>query len=112
MGGYRVNEEYPIFADGNRRKRYRCMNFKLTPEEEKILRHRIKLSGRTQQDALMQSALTSQLIVVGNSTLLETIKETIQEVLPELRKWEKAEDIDPVTIGYLHNIFEITEHWE
>ena len=47
----------------------------------------------------MQSALTSQLIVVGNSTLLETIKETIQEVLPELRKWEKAEDIDPVTIG-------------
>ena len=61
---------------------------------------------------MAQAGITSKVIVLGNESLRKRIEDMLKDIVPELKKWETAEDIDPAVVQDLKMIFEITETWE
>ena len=61
---------------------------------------------------MTQAGITSKVIVVGNESLRKRIEDMLRDIVPELKKWETAEDVDPVVVQDLKMIFEMTETWE
>ena len=61
---------------------------------------------------MAQAGITSKVIVLGNENLRKRIEDMLRDIVPEIRKWETAEDIDPAIIQDLRMIFELTETWE
>lgn len=94
------------------RERYITVGFHISPEEHEQLYKRIRLSGRRVRDYMAQAGITSKVVVVGNENLRKRIEDMLKEIIPELKKWETAEDIDPIVMQDLKMIFEITETWE
>ena len=64
------------------------------------------------EDYMAQAGITSKVIVLGNESLRKRIEDMLRDIVPELRKWETADDIDPTVIQDLRMIFELTETWE
>ena len=94
------------------RDRYITVAFHISPEEHEQLYKRIKLSGRRVRDYMTQSGITSKVVVIGNESLRKRIEDMLRDIVPELKKWENAEDVDPVVIQDLKMIFEMTKTWE
>lgn len=94
------------------RERYITVAFHISPEEHEQLYKRIKLSGKRVRDYMAQAGITSKVIVLGNESLRKRIEDMLRDIVPELRKWETADDIDPTVIQDLRMIFELTETWE
>lgn len=111
MGGYKQIGDKPL-RDYKNRKRYITIGFRVSPEQRDELYKRIKLTGRTIQDYMLQSGLQQQIIVVGNPQLRERIIAELQQIVPLLKRIENNENIDPVVMAELRTIFEITEVWE
>ena len=93
-------------------ERLDSVGFHISPEEHEQLYKRIRLSGKRVRDYMAQAGITSKVVVVGNESLRKRIEDMLKDIVPELKKWEKAEDIDPVVIQDLKMIFELTETWE
>lgn len=94
------------------KERYITVAFHVSPEEHEQLYKRIRLSGRRVRDYMAQAAITSKIVVLGNERLRKRIEDMLRDIVPELRKWENAEDIDPIVVADLKMIFELTETWE
>lgn len=86
--------------------------FHISQEEHEQLYKRIRLSGKRVRDYMAQAGITSKVIVLGNESLRKRIEDMLKDIVPELKKWETAEDIDPAVVQDLKMIFEITETWE
>ena len=94
------------------RDRYITVAFHISQEEHEQLYKRIRLSGKRVRDYMAQAGITSKIIVLGNESMRKRIEDMLKDIVPELKKWEKAEDIDPTVVADLKMIFELTETWE
>lgn len=70
--------------DEHNRWRNKTVAFRMSPEESNELDMRVKLSGLTKQDYLINRALQRN-IVVGNPKVYVALKKKLEEVLIELK---------------------------
>ena len=71
--------------DEHNRWRNKTVAFRMSPEESKELDTRVKLSGLTKQDYLINRALQRDIVVVGNPKVYVALKKKLEEVLTELK---------------------------
>jgi len=72
--------------DRQNRWRSKTVAFRMSPEEAKQLDVNVRLSGLSKQDYLIQRALQREIKVVGNPRVYKALKNTMTEVLEELRR--------------------------
>ncbi len=71
--------------DEYNRWRNKTVAFRMSPEESNELDTRVKLSGLTKQDYLINRALQRDIVVVGNPKVYVALKKKLEEVLNELK---------------------------
>lgn len=72
-------------CDEHNRWRNKTVAFRMSPEESNELDMRVKLSGLTKQDYLINRALQRDIVVVGNPKVYVALKKKLEEVLIELK---------------------------
>mgnify|MGYP003495744567 FL=1 len=101
----------PLRNEKNR-KRNQLLNFHLTSEDKEEIYKRVKLSGRTLQDFMTQSALCQQIVVLGNERLRERIIDRLKELGPLLHEIAEGKCDNELVMAELRMIYEIAETWE
>ena len=91
------------------RKRYRTVAFRMSDDELLELNKRVELSGRLKQDFLIKSILHQKIVVIGNQIQSEKLKTTLDEIVAELRRIERAEDVEPELLAPIRTAVEIIE---
>ena len=71
--------------DRKGRWRSKTVAFRMSPEENNELNIRVKLSGLTKQDYLVNKTLEKEIIVRGNPRVYIALKRQLEEVLQELK---------------------------
>ena len=77
--------------DEHNRWRNKTVAFRMSPEERNELDTRVKLSGLTKQDYLINRALQRDIVVVGNPKVYVALKKKLEEVLIELKSSNDAQ---------------------
>ena len=77
--------------DEHNRWRNKTVAFRMSPEESNELDMRVKLSGLTKQDYLINRALQRDIVVVGNPKVYVALKKKLEEVLIELKSSNDAQ---------------------
>jgi len=72
--------------DKRNRWRNKTIAFRMSPEEAEQLDVNVRLSGLSKQDYLIQRALRREIKVIGNPRVYKALKNTMAEVLEELRR--------------------------
>ena len=84
--------------------------FRMSPEENKELNNRVKLSGfRTKQDYIIQSVLYQKVVATGNPLMLVQFRQNLQRIEQELERIEKASDMDGELLTPIRSMLEILE---
>ena len=78
--------------DGKGRFRSKTVSFRISPEESKQLDIKVKLSGLTKQDYLINRVLQKDIIVQPNPRVYKSLKNQLEEVLSELRKIDNGDN--------------------
>ena len=82
--------------------------FRLSPEENEELTNRVKLSGcRTRQEYIIQSILQQKVVAVGNPLMLVTFRKNLQHIETELKRLEKAGDMDQELFTPIRSMLEM-----
>jgi predicted DNA-binding protein len=71
--------------DRKGRWRSKTVAFRMSPEENEELDVRVKVSGLTKQEYLINRALEKEIIVRGNPRVYIALKRQLEEVLQELK---------------------------
>ena len=71
--------------DRKGRWRSKTVAFRMSPEENEELDVRVKLSGLTKQEYLINRVLEKEIIVRGNPRVYIALKRQLEEVLQELK---------------------------
>ena len=77
--------------DEHNRWRNKTVAFRMSPEESNELDMRVKLSGLTKQDYLINRALQRDIVVVGNPKVYVALKKKLEGVLIELKSSNDAQ---------------------
>lgn len=77
--------------DEHNRWRNKTVAFRMSPEESNELDMRVKLSGLTKQDYLINRALQRDIVVVCNPKVYVALKKKLEEVLIELKSSNDAQ---------------------
>ena len=89
------------------RKRYRTVAFRMSDDELRELDVRISLSGRQKQDYIIKSVLYQKIVVIGNQVQFEKLKSQLDEIVSELRRIERAEDVNVSLLAPIRTATEI-----
>ncbi len=79
--------------DKKNRWRNKTIAFRMSPEEAEQLDINVRLSGLSKQNYLIQRALQKEIKVVGNPRVYKALKNTMTEVLVELRRIGSGENV-------------------
>jgi hypothetical protein len=71
------------------------------------LNKRVELSGRQKQDYLIKSVLHQKIVVIGNQVQFGKLKTQLDEILSELRRIERAEDMSENSLAPIRTAVEI-----
>lgn len=71
--------------DEHNRWRNKTVAFRVSPKESNELDMKVKLSGLTKQDYLINRTLQRDIVVVGNPKVYVALKKKLEEVLNELK---------------------------
>jgi len=80
--------------DGQRRWRSLAVAFRMSPEENDDLNRRVKLSGLTKQDYIINRLQERDIVVQGNPRVYKALRNQMIEILDELKRIETAENMD------------------
>ena len=96
--------------DEKNRWRNKTIAFRLSPEENEELEKRYRLLGyRTKQDYLIDSVLKNKVIAMGNMQMIYQFKRSIEEILSELQRIDKSEEMGEELMTPIRTILEIME---
>ena len=79
--------------DRQNRWRNKTIAFRMSPEEAEQLDVNVRLSGLSKQDYLIWRVLQREIKVVGNPRVYKALKNTMAEVLEELRRIGVGENV-------------------
>ena len=105
-----MNLRYKDWTGAVRQTTKRGFDRKSDAEEWVELDKRWKLLGyRTKQEYLIQSVLKSSVTAVGNMQMIYQFKQSLREILTELKRIEKAGDMDEELMTPVRTMLEIME---
>lgn len=90
--------------DNRGRWRNVSIGFRMSPEESEDLNARVKLSGLTKQDYIVNRLLERDVIVKPSSRLFKSFREQIAELLTELARIENGEKIDEELLAIIETL--------
>lgn len=90
--------------DNKGRWRSVSVGFRMSPEESEDLNARVKLSGLTKQDYIVNRLLERDVIVKPSSRLFKSFREQIAELLTELARIENGEKIDEELLAIIETL--------
>ena len=99
----------PKMKDEKKRKRSVIVNFRMTPEEKKLLDNRIELSGMQRQDFFIQSCLYQKIITYGNIRTFDVMRKKVVEINKHLNLIAKSEELDLEVLESLRMILEMLD---
>ena len=89
------------------RKRYRTIAFRMSDDELHELDKRIALSGRQKQEYLIKSVLHQKIVVIGNQVQFEKLRTQLDEIVSELCRIERIEDVSEIILSPIRTAVEI-----
>ena len=84
--------------DGQGRWRSKPVTFRMSPEENENLDMRVKLSGLTKQDYLVNRSLEREVRVCANPKVYKTLKAELARVYTELCRLSEGEGVREMTL--------------
>ena len=94
------------------RKRSVIVNFRVTPEEKKLIDERIALSGLPRAEFFIQSCMQQKVITFGNVKTFDAIRKKLLVIDEHLQAVEKSEELDLEILESLRMILEMFEGLE
>ena len=96
--------------DDKNRWRNKTIAFRLSPEEDEELNKRYKLFGyRTKHNYIIDSVLKNKVVAMGNMEMIYQFRQSLKEILTELKRIDKAEDLDEELTIPIRTMLEIIE---
>ena len=89
------------------RKRNVIQNFRISPEEKKLLEERIALSGMSKSEFFIGSCLHQKINVTGNIKTFKAMKEQMKRIDEHLCEIQKSEELDIEILESLRMILEL-----
>lgn len=80
--------------DGKGRFRGKIVSFRCSEEESALLDAAVKLSGLTKQDYIINKITNREVVVQPNSRVYKALKDTLAEVLAELKRIDSGGGVD------------------
>lgn len=102
----------PKKKNEKKRKRSVIVNFRVTPEEKKLLDNRIELSGMQRQDYFIKSCLYQKIITYGNIRTFDVMRKKVVEINKHLNLISKSEELDLEILESLRMILEMLDGLE
>lgn len=99
----------PKKKNEKKRKRSVIVNFRVTPEEKKLLDNRIELSGMQRQDYFIKSCLYQKIITYGNIRTFDVMRKKVVEINKHLNLISKSEELDLEVLESLRMILEMLD---
>jgi hypothetical protein len=90
--------------DAKNRWRSKTVSFRMSPEEAEELNTKVKLSGLTKQEYLINCLLKQEIVVVGNPKVYISLKQEMEEIATELKSI-KSEIISEELLNKIELIF-------
>ena len=90
--------------DAHGRWRNITVAFRVSPEEDSQIETLVGLSGLTKQDYIMSRLLNRDVVVKGNTRVYKALRDTMGEVLTELRRIEAGEKADQELLALIDTI--------
>ena len=90
--------------DAHGRWRNITVAFRVSPEEDSQIETLVGLSGLTKQDYIMSRLLNRDVVVKGNPRVYKALRDTMGEVLTELRRIEAGEKADQELLALIDTI--------
>ncbi len=90
--------------DAHGRWRNITVAFRVSPEEDRQIETLVRLTGMTKQDYIMSRLLHRDVVVKGNPRTYKALRDTMGEVLTELRRIEGGEKTDQELIELISTI--------
>ena len=84
--------------DSRGRFRSKTISFRISPEETEQLDVKVKLSGMTKQDYLVNRVLQKEIVVQPNPRVYKALKNQLEAVLEELKRIGNG-GVDDGTVG-------------
>ena len=94
------------------RRRNIIVNFRVAPEEKKLLDERIALSGLPRADFFIQSCLHQKVVTFGNVKTFDAIKKKLVVIDKHLQAISKSEELDLDILESLRIILEMFDGLE
>ena len=85
------------------------MAFRVSPEEDSQIETLVRLTGMTKQDYIMSRLLHRDVVVKGNPRTYKALRDTMGEILTELRRIEAGESIDQELVDLIKTIAAIMD---
>ena len=95
-----------------KRKRSVIMNFRVSPEEKKLIDDRIALSGLGKADFFIRSCMHQKISTFGNIRTFEEIKRKMLLIDKHLQEVERTEELDVEILESLRMILEMLDGLE
>ena len=90
--------------DRQNRWRNKTIAFRMSPEEAEQLDVNVRLSGLSKQDYLIWRVLQREIKVMGNPRVYKALKNTMAEVLEELRRISVGESVSDDLLDTIRQI--------
>lgn len=90
--------------DAHGRWRNVTVAFRVSPEEDSQIETLVGLSGLTKQDYIVRRLLNRDVVVWGNPRVFKALRDTMGEVLTELRRIEAGEKADQELLALIETI--------
>lgn len=95
--------------DTHHRWRSVTVAFRVSPEEDQQLERLVQLTGLTKQDYIINRLLGREIVVQGNLRVYQALRDSLAEVLQELKRIQTGETIPDElndTIQFIGQIME------
>lgn len=93
--------------DNNGRWRKNTVGFRMSQEESDNLNTKVKLSGLTKQDYIINRCLDREIVVVGNPRVYKALRNQMDCILEELKRLEKLSEMSDEFFTTLNMVVEI-----
>ncbi len=80
--------------DRQGRWRNKTVAFRVSPEEDEIIKSAVRLSGLTKQEYIIRRLQEKDVIVQGNPRVYKALKDEMQKILMELQRIRDASDMN------------------
>lgn len=98
-----------IKADKNR-KRSVIMNFRVSPEEKRLIDNRIEQMGVRKADFFIHSCLHQTIHVTGNIKTFDEMKKRMEKIDKRLQQVKQSEELEVEVLIELRTILELLDN--